>query len=77
MVNPPSPARQITCRPGWHFCSPSADGMPLAIVPWSRLAKVRRLPPVSMWRSIQTAAVPSSAANNASSAACLLMILVR
>jgi hypothetical protein len=32
---------------------------------------------VSMWRSIQTAAVPSSAANSASSAACLLMILVR
>ncbi len=37
--------------------------MPPAIVPWSRLPKVRRLPPVSMWRSIQTSAVPSSAAN--------------
>ena len=49
----------------------------LAIVPWSKLAKVRRLPPVSMWRSIQTVAVPSSAANNASFAACLLIILVR
>jgi hypothetical protein len=24
MANPPSPARQITCRPGWHLCSPSA-----------------------------------------------------
>jgi hypothetical protein len=56
---------------------PSADAMPLAIVPCSRLAKVRRLPPVSMCRSIQTAAVPSSAANNRSAAAGLLMILVR
>ena len=40
--------------------SPSADGIPSAIVPWSRLPKVRRLPPVSIWRSIQTKGVPSS-----------------
>jgi hypothetical protein len=65
METPPSPARQITCRPGWHFCSPSADGMPSAIVLWSRLPKVRRLPPVSIWRSIQTNGVPSSAAKSA------------
>jgi hypothetical protein len=42
-----------------------------------QLAKIRRLPPVSMWRSIQTVWVPSSAANNASWAACLLMTFVR
>src|ERR1700738_4456596 len=30
MEKPPSPARQTTCRPGWLFCSPSAEDMPLA-----------------------------------------------
>ena len=68
---------QTTCLPGWHFCSPIADGIALAIVPCSRLEKVRRVPKVSMWRSVQTNAVPSSAVNNASLAACLLMSLVR
>jgi len=51
----PSPAMQTTCRPGWHFCSPIADGIALAIVPCSRLEKVRAFcRRFSMWRSVQT-----------------------
>jgi hypothetical protein len=60
---------QTTCRAGWHFRSPIADGIALATVPCSGLAKVRRLPKVSMLRSVQTNAVPSSAVNDASLAA--------
>ena len=65
-ANPPSPAVQTTCRAGWHFRSPIADGIALATVPCSGLAKVRRLPKVSMLRSVQTNAVPSSAVDDAS-----------
>src|ERR1700741_3781863 len=32
IVNPPSPARQDTWRPDWHFCSPRADPYPTRLL---------------------------------------------
>jgi len=69
IAKPPSPASVITCRSGWAFLIPIDEPRPLAMVPCRRLANVRRFPLERMWRIIQTAAVPSSAQNTASSAA--------